>query len=114
MPAIHLRVACRQQPASRMDASGQGESDSAGLELSMAGNSGPCCGRGWPAPEGESDQLAEGILPAEPTAADLSDRRRMDCVWAPAIPDRNGGAAVERQESVDVTGRPGANCDPSS
>src|SRR3984893_17051595 len=86
-----------------MDAAGQGEFDSACLKLSMAGNSGPCCGRGRRTTEGQGDQLAEGVLSAEPTPADFSDRRRMDCVWPAAIPDRNGGAAVERQESMDLT-----------
>src|SRR5438445_7738115 len=100
MPTIRLRVAHGQQSSSGMDAAGQGEFDLTAGQLSMARNSGPCCGCSWPAAERQSDQLAERLLPEEPSSTYFSDGRRMDCLWAAAVSDRNGQASVERRASV--------------
>src|SRR5258707_14744221 len=96
-------MACRQQPASRMDAAGQGEFDFASGKFSMADNSGPCCGCGRCTAERQGDPVAEKFLPRESSPADFSNRRRMGRLRATAISNRNGGAFVGRQESVDLT-----------
>src|SRR5260370_11361703 len=100
MPTIRLRLAHGQQFSSGMDAAGQGEFDLTAGQLSVARNSGPCCGCSWPAAERQSDQLAERLLPEEPSSTYFSDGRRMDCLWAAAVSDRNGEASVERRASV--------------
>ena len=100
MPTIRLRLAHGQQSSSGMDAAGQGEFDLTPGQLSMARNSGPCCGCSWPAAERQGDQLAERLLPEEPSSTYFSDGRRMDCLWAAAVSDRNGEASVERRASV--------------
>jgi len=100
MPTVRLRLAHGQQSSSGMDAAGQGEFDPTAGQLSMARNSGPCCGCSWTAAERQSDQLAERLLPEEPSSTYFSDGRRMDCLWAAAVSDRNAEASVERRASV--------------
>src|SRR3977135_2344786 len=104
MPAIRLRVAYRQKSSPGMDAARQGGVDFTSGQLSMARNSSPRCGCRRRATERQSDQLAERLLSKEPSPVDFSNARRMDCLWAAAISDRNGGASVERQASVGWLG----------
>src|SRR6266852_1854247 len=62
-----IALARRQQSSSGTDAAGQGELDFAAGQLSMARNSSPRCSCGRRATEGQSDQLAERLLPEEPS-----------------------------------------------
>lgn len=86
-----------------MDAAGQVELDLAAGKLSMAGNSGPRCGRGRCAAERQGAPVAEKVLPQESSPAAFSNRRRMDRLWSTAISNRNGGAAFARRAAVDLT-----------
>jgi hypothetical protein len=115
MPAVRVWMACRQKSSPRMDAARQGEFDFAAGKLSMARHSSPCRGCGRRAAERQGHQLAERLLSKDSSPFDLSDGRRMDCLWATAISDRNGRAAVERQASMVWQGRViGCHDDPRS
>src|SRR6266702_5186591 len=100
VPAIHLRLARRQQPASRMDAAGPGAFDFASGKFSVAVHSGPCGGPGRRTAERQGDPEAEGVLSEEPSPADFSNRRRMYRLRSTASSNRHGGAAVARRAAV--------------